>query len=329
MFESIFAKEMTAFLELRESCVCQQSFTHDKATLTLLDRHLVEYSYRNKDLTEEILDAWIQTLSGKSKTVKEKVLSVRNFVKYLNGMGGRSFLPKPPKVKSNYIPYIFSDEELSLLIRYADNLEVKAPKMCCDHLPAMIPMILRILYGCGTRLSETLALKRKDVDFRAGTILHRETKCSKERCIPVHDSLRAILERYCLSLGIMLSPDAYLFPGRKPGTHFVRRQVQRWFTELLRLANIDQVEKEPRERGASLHCYRHVFVLKSMQQMEAAGHSVDLNDLLLPAYLGHECLIDTDKYMRFSGAQVPKSLEAFEAFAAGLIPEVEVLHEDE
>ena len=327
MLESTFSKEMTTFLKLRNGSVCQQTLAHDRATLTSLDRLLCKHDYRHKDLSEEILDAWMRSLSGKSKTVKEKVLSIRNFMRYLNSMGGHSFLPKAPKVKSSYIPYIFSDKELSLLIRYADNLEAKAPKICCTYLPAMISMILRILYGCGTRLSETLALKRKDLDFRAGTILLRETEYSKERCIPAHDSLMAILERYCLALGIMLSPEAYLFPGRKPDSHFVRRGMQGWFTELLRLAGIDQIEKQPRERGASLHCFRHVFVLKSMQQMEAAGHRVDLNDLLLPTYLGHESFIDTDKYMRFSGAQVPESLEAFEAYTVGLIPEVEAPYE--
>jgi integrase/recombinase XerD len=329
VFESILSKEMNSFLELRRSSVGPQTFAHDTATLAKLDHHLAERDYRKKDLSEEILFAWIRMLSGKSKTVKEKVLTVRNFVRYLNGMGGHSFLPDAPKVKSGYIPYIYSDEELLLLIHYADNLESKVPKACCTHLSAMIPMILRILYGCGTRVGETMALRRKDIDFKARTIFLRETKYSKERRIPVHDTLISIMERYCLALGIMLSPEAYLFPGRKPGSHFVKRQVQNWFSELLKLAHIDQREKKPYERGASLHCYRHVFVLKSMQQLEVAGHPVDMNDLLLPTYLGHECLLDTDRYMRFSGAQIPESLDAFEAFTIELIPKVEVPYEDE
>ncbi|MHB8963364.1 MAG: site-specific integrase, partial [Saccharofermentanales bacterium] len=161
------------------------------------------------------------------------------------------------------------------------------------------------------------------------TIFLRETKNSKERRIPVHDSLASIMESYCLALGIMLFPDAYLFPGRKPDSHLTKRQVQHWFSELLKIAGIDQRRKNSYERGACLHCYRHVFVLKSMQQLEVAGHPVDMNDLLLPTYLGHECLLDTDKYMRFSGAQIPDSLKAFETFTAGLIPAVEVPYEDE
>ena len=54
-----------------------------------------------------------------------------------------------------------------------------------------------------------------------------------------------------------------------------------------------------------------------------------MNDLLLPTYLGHDHLIDTDQYMRFSGLQVPEAMDAFETFTAGLIPHVEVPYEEE
>ena len=70
-------------------------------------------------------------------------------------------------------------------------------------------------------------------------------------------------------------------------------------------------------------------IASNMQRLESAGHPVDVNDLLLPTYLGHECLLDTDKYMRFSGVQVPESLDVFETFTAGLIPNVEVPYEEE
>jgi integrase/recombinase XerD len=329
VFESVFAKEIPSFLELRKANVCPETFAQDRATLTLFDRNLVECDYREKNLSEEILSAWIRTLRGKSKTVATKVLTIRSFVKYLNGMGNHSFLPNAPKVKSDFIPYIYSDEELQSIFHHADNLSIKVPKLCSSHLSAKLPMILRILYGCGTRLGETVALRRKDVNFKEHTILLRETKFLKERLIPVHETLMNILKRYCLAIGIVSCPDAYLFPGAKPGQHFTKRQVETWFTGILKYADIDQREKDANERGACLHSFRHVFVLKSMQQMEGAGHPVNMNDLLLPTYLGHECLLDTDKYMRFSGAQIPKSLEAFETFTVGLIPKVEVPYEDE
>lgn len=328
MFRSILANEITSYLELRVLSVSKSSVSNDRKALTSLDQYLVIRNYCSKDLTEEILSGWISSISGKSRTVGNKIGAVRNFVKYLNSMGIHSFLSEPPRVKSDYIPYIYSDEEVLRIMHYADNLPWKYHNNP-NLFRLIVPMVLRILYGCGTRLGETMALQRKDVDFKAGTLFLRETKFSKERLIPVHESLLIILERYCLALGIMHKPDSYLFPGRKPGQHYTTRQMNNWFSEILRLANIDQRDKGPATRGACLHCFRHLFVLKSMQQLEAAGHPVDINDLLLPTYLGHESLIDTDKYMRFSGVQIPESLDAFETFTAGLIPQVEAPYEEE
>lgn len=329
VLKSILSNEITAYLELRAMSVSESSVSHDRCTLAALDHYLAQRSFCSKELTEDILDAWISTLSGKSKTIKEKVSAIRSFVRYLNSLGNRSFLPDSPKVKSDYIPYIYSDEELQRIMHYADNLTPRNRKDCSAFFHLKIPMAIRILYGCGTRLGETMALQRRDIDFKAGTLFLKKTKFSKERVIPVHESLLSILERYCLTLGILHKPEAFLFPGRNPEHHYTTRQMDFWFSEILRLADIDQRDKRPTERGACLHCFRHLFVLKAMQQLEAAGRPVDMNDLLLPTYLGHECLIDTDQYMRFSGVQVPETLEAFETFTAGLIPHVEVPYEEE
>lgn len=329
MFNSSLAHEMTAYIELRSAAFSNFLISNDKMALGLLDQYLIQTGFQGKNLTEEVLSAWAKTLSGKSKTIKEKLGVVRGFGKYLNTLGYASFLPTLPKVKSDYIPYIFSDEEVALIFHYADNIKPINPKSCSAYFQLKIPMALRILYSCGTRLGETMALRRKDIDFKNRTIFLKNAKFSKERLIPVHDSLIAILERYCLALGIMHQPDAFLFPGQKKGTHYTTRQMDTWFAEILKSAGIDQRERNPHERGACLHCFRHLFVLKSMQQLESVGHSVDVNDLLLPTYLGHECLLDTDKYMRFSGIQVPESLDVFETFTAGLIPNVEVPYEEE
>ena len=203
---------------------------------------------------------------------------MRGFGKYLNTLGHQSFLPTLPKVKSDYIPYIFSDEEIVSIFHYADNLTPQNPRSCSSFFQLKIPMALRILYSCGTRLQETMSLQRKDVDFKNRTLFLKKTKFSKERVIPVHESLIAVMERYCLTLGIMHEPEAFLFPGRKEGSHYTTRQMDSWFSEILKLADIDQRERDCHERGACLHCFRHLFVLKSMQQLEAAGVRVVVSD---------------------------------------------------
>ncbi|EWM55318.1 tyrosine-type recombinase/integrase [Ruminococcus flavefaciens] len=329
MFTSVLANEMSAYVELRKHAVSENVSELDRKNLLLLDRFMTLNNYSEKILSEDFISSWILTLTGKSKTRSEKISTVRGFVKYLHSIGMHSFMPDRIKVKSDYIPYIYNDEELAAIFKCADNLKELCKGKHNPYLELIIPMILRILYGCGTRLGETMELKRKDVDFKRGTLYLRVTKFSKERVIPMHESLIVILERYCLALGIMNDPEAFLFPSKESGTHYSARNIDSWFAKILEACNIDQHKKQLGERGACLHCFRHVFVLKSMDQLEKSGHPVDMNDLLLPTYLGHECMIDTDKYMRFSGVQSSETLDSFERFTNGLIPEVEVNYEEE
>ena len=132
VFNSSLAQEMVSFLELRKMSVSESTVSHEKSVLRLLDQHLLTHDFCGKELSEDILDSWILTLTGKSKTVKEKVAVARGFAKYLNTLGHSSFLPQLPKVKSDYIPYIYSDEELLQIMHYADNLMPKRPNECSD-----------------------------------------------------------------------------------------------------------------------------------------------------------------------------------------------------
>ena len=327
MFRSSLALEIETYLDFRSRFYSDNSVDKTSRALRDLDQYLFDYGFQGKVLTERVLNDWISSMSGHSKTKNNRIIFIRGFVRYLNALGNDSFFPETIRAKSDYIPYIYSDDEIRQIFYYADNIKGSANYR--KNYQLIVPMVLRILYGCGTRLGETMSLRRKDVDLKNGTIFFEHTKFSKERLIPVHETLLVILERYCLTMGIMDKPDAYLFPGIKEGAHLCTRQMDCWFSKILQLADIDQRIKKPGERGACLHCLRHLFVMKAIRQLEEKGRPIYLDDLLLPTYLGHEHLLDTDKYMRFSGAQVPDSLDAFESFSAGLVPDVEVPDEEE
>ena len=87
MFNSSLAQEMVAYIDLRMTAFSASVVSQDKSVLRLLERFLVQTGFQGKSLTEDILSVWSKTLSGKSKTIKEKLGVVRNFVKYLNSLG--------------------------------------------------------------------------------------------------------------------------------------------------------------------------------------------------------------------------------------------------
>ncbi len=327
MFRSVLKDEMSLFLEMRSSGMSPRTVDDDRYTLIKFDAYLDEIAWDSKVLTEDVLSVWITSLSGKSKTINEKIGTIRAFVKYLNSCGNSSFLPDSCRVKTDYLPYIFSNEELQSIFKSADNIILKRQSFSKADL--MMPMLIRILYGCGTRLTETLSLQRRDIDFEASTLMLRKTKFSKERLIPIHSSLRDILEKYCLAMEIMDDPEAYLFPGKSRDGIYTRRQAASWFQHILKNAGVAVNGTGVPWGGPCLHCFRHLFVVKVISQLEHYGHPIDVNDLLLPSYLGHGSILDTDKYMRFTGVDVPDAMRAFESFTEGLIPDVEVPDEEE
>ena len=58
------------------------------------------------------------------------------------------------------------------------------------------PVLFRILYCCGTRINETLGIRKKDVDLDKGILLLNETKNDKQRYVVVGDDLKALLNEY-------------------------------------------------------------------------------------------------------------------------------------
>ena len=53
-----------------------------------------------------------------------------------------------------------------------------------------LPVIFRILYGCGLRVSEVVGLRYKDVNLEDGILTIREAKTDRDRYISLSDSVK-------------------------------------------------------------------------------------------------------------------------------------------
>ena len=63
-------------------------------------------------------------------------------------------------------------------------------------------LIIKLLYGCGLRLSEAIGLKKEDIYFQEGLIHIKLAKGRKERFVKLPDSLREELQNYCKFGGV-------------------------------------------------------------------------------------------------------------------------------
>ena len=319
---SIFYDDITEHLALREKVLAPGSFAQDRRVLMSFDRHLAERGKTERCITEEDVVSWIQPLydSLSRYAVANKVGFLRMFLKYLRYKGISVYLPPYPAVPDTYVPYLFSDTELEKIFAAADTVSV-SENSGERSLKIEFPMLLRMLYSCGFRLGELLSAKVGDVNFKRGVILLRDTKNRKQRVVPLGDALTEMLQRYCLAMGLMGSPDNFLFPARDRKKHLSQYSVDDWFRDLLKQTGI-YVRPEKHTRGQCLHCFRHLFTVKSFAQAERAGRPVNDSIPFLSVYLGHFDMDATEKYLKFSSDIFPEHTILFEAFTEGVFPEV-------
>jgi len=207
-------------------------------------------------LSAELLARWIEKTPWETETNRSQRISV------LRGLGvfmtrmSYDAVPVPqrlaPYLDYSYTPHIFSERELGLILNIVES--ICASGISC-HSDLVFPLVFRILIGCGTRITETLRIQKKDVDIENGTLLLLNTKNGKERIIPMAASLTQRCQEYmakCQFFGAF-SCSPWFFPNAN-GVPYNSGSVYELYRKALRLAGISH---GGRGRGPRLHDIRH------------------------------------------------------------------------
>ncbi|MGV8154085.1 MAG: tyrosine-type recombinase/integrase [Alkaliphilus sp.] len=81
----------------------------------------------------------------------------------------------------SYVPYIFSTLEIQKLFSACDNY---SHSKISPNRHYVLQLIMRMLYGCGLRISEAVNLTVDDVKLGEGVLFINDTKFGKERLVP-------------------------------------------------------------------------------------------------------------------------------------------------
>lgn len=315
-FFSVFKNELRDFLSSRQEAVGADAFRNDCRILGSFDKYLCETGFAERNIPEYIVNGWIQTLYeiNTPKKVADKLGYLRNFLKYLQYCGIQAFIPVNPKIADDYVPYLFSDNELERIFHAADAL---THGRITTRL--QIPMILRMLYGCGFRIGELLNVRICDVNFKKHTVLVKHAKNKKQRIVVMSDSLSSMLERYCAAME--LNSNGYLFQGRSTDKPLSKSTVSMYFRNILKYTGI-YTKPLPHKRGQCIHCLRHNFTVRSFAQAEKCGKPPLEAIPYLSVYLGHYDMNGTEKYLKFSPDMFPEYTDMFEAYTGSVFMEV-------
>src|ERR1035438_2112012 len=93
-------------------------------------------------------------------------------------------------------------------------------------MPVMLPVLFRLLLGCGLRISEALGLRLGDTDLDNGILVIRKSKFNKDRLIPLSDSLLAVLREYSATYHKISKDDKDPFFAHRDGRVVDRKSTR-------------------------------------------------------------------------------------------------------
>jgi integrase len=223
----------------------------------------------------------------------KRLQMVRGFAQYLSAVDRRTEIPPQGLLPHRYrrrSPYIYRDEQIEQLIEAAKKI---------PSLKGLRPYTYSTLFGLiavtGMRMSESIRLKCKDVDFENGVLTINDTKFGKSRLVPIHPSTQHALEQYeCIRNKIYPNPLDPNFFISDQGTRLTGYIVRHWFVKLSRQIGLRRIADS---HGPRLHDFRHTFAVRTILNWYRSGIDVERQIPKLATYLGHTHMSDTYWYL--------------------------------
>ena len=317
VFDGPFAPMCEAFVRQRRALGVQ--FNGQIWTLRRFDNLAKDFDIQNFKITRELAGAWMEKSPNESDSYyASRLYIIWHFADFLVQQGFESYFRRF-KIRRNsphtHSPYIFTRDEISRIFTELDKM-LYSP--CSPNKHKAFPVLYRILYGCGLRISEALHLTVKDVDIQKSMIHIVTGKNGKERLVPMSESLL----RHCSSYLADVHAghcESHMFFYSRDGKPYSVSNIEKHFRSLLWDADIPYCGKG---LGPRLHDIRHTFVCHRLNQWANSGFDLMTGLPILSKYLGHENVVGTQWYLKMTAEAYPEITEKMNELTGHVFPEV-------
>jgi len=212
-FPEIYRDIAMEYVDYKHSLGFKYSYKEQSKVNSMLD-----FIYANSKsnpilaLQPELVNAYASKRGNESvRSLHARQSQIRQFALFLNLRGIPAYVYPKELVKTteDFVPYIFTKDEISRILREADAIGPNKNKFV--NTPYIYPAVIRMLYACGLRVSEALALKCEHVDLDNGILIIMNGKNNISRLVPLSESLRQYLSMYDSKVERAGNP--YFFPA--------------------------------------------------------------------------------------------------------------------
>lgn len=316
VFKSNFKSDISNFLNLKHSL--GYKYYNGQILLEQFDTFCFNNFQSEISLTKEIGLAWATLRKNEScSSVQNRIVVIREFAKYLNGIDKIAFvipttyIPKQQKYKS----YIYSKLEIQKIFDILDNKKYNCRN---ENMYIVLPVLFRILYCCGLRISEIASLRVEHFDIDNGMFSVYESKNNNNRLIPISDKLKNICIGYFIKMHSNSSSDDFFFYTNERNIPISKGSIRGAFKRILKVANIEKSKlNNPR-----IHDFRHTFAVNCLKKFVQEDKNLDAYLPILKTYMGHSKFISTEYYLKLTNDMFPKILEKANLYIGDAIPRI-------
>jgi len=316
-FSGPFKEVLQSFIETKKSL--GYKYLTEVGMLKRFDRFTEDKYSSANTLTKEIVLAWCSKTSyEKQNNLCGRASIIRQLAIHLDNIGIDAYILPKNHFKSGekYVPYIYSKSELQRFISETDKCHFTNQ---FPHRHLIMPVIFRMVYTCGLRISEARLLKVQDVDLTNGILTINQSKMDNSRFVPMADELTEMCRQYTSQVHIIVNSESYFFP-MKNGRPVTLTNVYKNFRKFLWRAGISH---GGRGFGPRIHDFRHVYVIHSLKKWSEEGKDLMVYLPILRTYLGHKSFAETAYYLRLTADVFPDITLKLERAFPDLIPIIE------
>ena len=276
--------------------------------------------YPNMDvMTKDIVLDWCSKKSYEAQANQcSRASIIRQFALYLDSIDIKAYIVPKGYYQSaaQYIPYIFTVDELSNIFAQTDKCRYSG-EFPWRHL--IMPIIFRMIYTCGLRLSEARLFKVADVDIENGILSVHHGKKDNSRLVPMSAGLTERCRAFSAQVHADSVAEDYYFPalGGKPMTI---GNVYKNFRKFLWRAKISHGGMG---RGPRIHDLRHTYAVHCLKKWSEQEKDLTVYLPMLKTYMGHSSFTETAYYLHLTADVFPNIKLKIETYYPGIIPELE------
>ncbi len=251
--------------ELQENLELKNYSKETIKNYLLYVKNFLEFASKKGINSESAKRFILKSLKNKeASSVRTMVFAIKYFFREI--LHQELNIPNPKQSKT--LPEILTSKEIKKMVNSTSNIKHR--------------LIIKLLYGCGLRVSEITNLKKGDINFEENLIKINLGKGRKDRFVNIPESIREELKSYC-----KLSNSKILFESNRKG-----KLTKKTIAQIIQ----NSAKKAGIKKRVYPHLLRHSFATHLLES------GTDLR--IIQKLLGHSNIKTTQIYTHISQASI-------------------------